>query len=147
MLACRKRLFGDPNIKSEIDVTKAAAAILKSVNVNATSQTSTALHYSLGTVRGGKVTVCSRFWAAAYGICESKMKKVRDMVKGGTRQIVHGNSYKKYKTKGSYVHSFWTHFMNDCCQRPTNEIRLFPLNKPYRFIYDELFKGWFRKQV
>ena len=96
-----------------------------------------------------EIPVCGRYWAAVYGLCESKMKKVRTMVKNGSTIAVHGATNKLNKPthlkKTVVCHSFWTHFFNENCQKPTDEVRLFPVNKPFLLIYERFFTPWFNK--
>jgi hypothetical protein len=71
------------------------------------------------------------------------------MVKNGSTIAVHGATNKLNKPthlkKTVVCHSFWTHFFNENCQKPTDEIRLFPVNKPFLLIYERFFTPWFNK--
>jgi hypothetical protein len=40
---------------------------------------------------------------------------------------------------------FWYIFFDDHCQRPNNEIRLFPVNYSFKFIYEYFFAKWHEK--
>jgi hypothetical protein len=92
--------------------------------------------------------VCNRFWAAAHGASEDRMKNVRGMVRAGTRIFVHGHEGKT-KVCPQYVlaYAFWSNFFDMNCQQPNDDLRLFPVNESYRFIYNQFFQPWFRKQV
>lgn len=151
ILNLRKLLFGDPNLKTEAMVTDKVVAILSSLNPSAASNPEATLKYSIPDSHKHSHKVCSRFWAAAYGCCESKMRLVRTMVKQGSTKYVHGRKYKlsglKQKPKYDYAYSFWTTFFENCCQKPTDHIRLFPVNKPYQTIYDMYFVPWYKKNV
>ena len=101
VLACRLQLFGDSAITTEQDVTKRAVEILKQSNQDARPdkslkyycpQTFPCTKYTRSTPRIHKTKVCDRFWAAVYGCCESKMHTIRNMVKNGSREILHGST-------------------------------------------------------
>lgn len=95
---------------------------------------------------GGKGT-CHVFWAKAYGVSEDKMKKVRAMVRHGSTVAQHGNSSKSYTgTQSGICYAFWHNFFEQNCQRPNDELRLFPVNNSQKFIYDSYFLKWFEKQ-
>ena len=147
VLDMRSVLFGDSSIDSEQAVTEKAVNILQSFNEHAVPNKSLT-YFGQSTRSNARVAVCARFWAVLYGLCESKMKKVRSMVKHTSRIAVHGRtnaSSPKQDTKKNQCHAFWTHFFNENCQKPTDSIRLFPVNKPFLFIYDQFFTPWFQK--
>ena len=86
------------------------------------------------------------------------MRTVRAMAKSGGTQLVHGrnlfeekknsdSSSGQYGKKSTYAHSFWNVFFEDCCQKPIDHIRLFPVNKPFQTIYDMYFVPWFKKLI
>jgi hypothetical protein len=149
VINCRKAVFGNPDMDTEQKVTEELVRLLALHNPNAASNDGANLKYYI-LVKGKKVPVCSRFWPALYGICESKMKKVRRMVNNGSKLVVHGSqgqrNHPKMIRKAVLCHGFWTHFFDKTCQRPTETMRLFPVNKPYDLIYIEFFLPWFKKQ-
>ena len=53
--------------------------------------------------------------------------------------VLHGE-----RTK-DIAHSFWKSWFAENCQIPRNGLRLFPVNKSYREIYDFEFHEWFGK--
>lgn len=90
------------------------------------------------------VPVCSRWWAAYWGVSEDKMKAVRRLVKHGGRTVQHGNKGKKKTfTKEEIAYCFWFLFFEVNCQRPNDDCRLFPINASFKFIYDYYFSSWF----
>jgi hypothetical protein len=98
--------------------------------------------------------VCSVFWAAAYGVSEDKMKGVRSMLRNGSSLKVHGNAGKKgnarhgqRQSQYNLCYSFWHNFFDENCQRPNDDLRLFPVNNSQRFIYDTYFMSWIQKQI
>ena len=147
VLQCRLVLFGDPDLCTEQKVTEKAVSILSADNP--TANVDKMLVYSVQS-SGSQIKVCSRFWAALYGVCESKMKTIRHMVKNKTSSIVHGLKWKvSHSSKTSQFdvsYAFWQHFFDKNCQRPTETLRLFPVNKPFHVVYSEYFLPWFNKR-
>ena len=45
------------------------------------------------------------------------------------------------------AYAFWSIFFEQNCQRPNDEIRIFPVEKSYACIYNEYFEPWFDRQV
>jgi hypothetical protein len=152
VLHARKKLFGNAAVATEQAVSTEVAKLLQGLNPQfADDPGSTSdIRYSVLDVHRRTHPVCSRFWAAIHGCCESKMVTVRRMVRAGSKVAVHGNTGKGVvgeTTKFIYAHSFWTTFFDECCQKPTDSIRLFPVNKSHQTIYDEYFVPWFGKLV
>jgi hypothetical protein len=48
-------------------------------------------------------------------------------------------------TKYNVAYSFWSVFFEQNCQRPNNEVRIFPVDKSYNLIYKEYFTPWFER--
>jgi hypothetical protein len=96
---------------------------------------------------GGR-SVCGRFWAMAHGVSEDRMKKVRRMVKGGCIIWIHGNRG-RYQEQPQYItaYTFWFNFFEMNCQQPNNDLRLFPVNESFRFIYNNYFIPWISKRL
>lgn len=91
--------------------------------------------------------ICTVFWAKAHGASEDKMKKVRAMLRNKSTITRHGNLGKSYKgAQADRCHAFWYNFFDMHCQRPNDELRLFPVNNSFRFIYDSYFVRWLEKQ-
>jgi hypothetical protein len=149
ILLSRLILFGDPDICTEQRVTEKAVSMLSACNETAGLNSDSRLQYHIFNAAKSKITVCGRYWAAVFGLCESKMIKVRLMVKNHSKIAVHASTgvlHKPVVLKKTIVcHSFWTHFFNENCQKPTDSIRLFPVNKPFLVIYEEFFTPWFTK--
>jgi hypothetical protein len=146
VLRTRCILFGDSSIASEQDVTAKAVQILQGFNEGAKPDKK--LNYIVENSVHQRVVVCARFWAVLYGLAESKMKKIRLMVKLQSTIAVHGSTNKTSPnkvTKRGVCHAFWVHFFNENCQKPTDSIRLFPVNRPFLLIYEQFFTPWFQK--
>jgi hypothetical protein len=140
-------LFGDSSLATEQDVTEKAVATLRIFNEDA-APSKPLTYFGYSTRSSGRIAVCARYWAVLYGLCESKMKKVRSMVKNKSTIAVHGSknaSSPKRATKKNLCHAFWTHFFNENCQKPTDSIRLFPVNMSFLLIYERFFTPWFQK--
>jgi hypothetical protein len=149
VLQMRCVLFGDSSLASEQDVTEKAVKVLRSFNEDLDPEKRlTYFGHTARSTTNDRVPVCPRYWACLYGLCESKMKKVRSMVKSKSTIAVHGRTNAtspKQVAKKVQCHAFWTHFFNENCQKPTDSIRLFPVNKPFRLIYEQYFTPWFQK--
>jgi hypothetical protein len=153
-LQCRIASFGRTDTHSEVDLTDFLASRLLDDNAVISTNPNTNLKYYIrrsntpgctDVQTSDNVRVCSTMWAAMFGVCETKMKRIRLLVKNGSTSSYHGNQFKSNTyQKQNICHSFWTHFLKDC-QRPTDTIRLFPVNKSFQFIYDEYFVSWFSK--
>ena len=95
--------------------------------------------------------VCPTYYAAVFGIAENRVKaltkKGRNKIKVN---ILSNNGLRgrhKDAVKYNLSHSFWHLFFESNCQRPNDEIRLFPTEKSYKEIYSEYFEPWFSRQV
>jgi hypothetical protein len=98
-------------------------------------------------VLNGKPT-CSVFWAKAYGASEDKMKKVRSMLRNNSTIARHGNLGKKSNTTlTDRAHAFWYNFFDVNCQRPNDDLRLFPVNNSFKYIYDTYFHKCLEKLI
>ena len=111
--------------------------------------------------------VCREFFAAVAGVSVNKVRAARRMAESAP-----GNPFsfllsfilyviffhtgispaqvrkpnKKTRTNKFYVaFAFWKEFFDTHCQRPNDDIRLFPVNKPYNIIWEEYFLPWFEK--
>ncbi len=102
------------------------------------------------------IKVCRKYYAAIHGVSEGKVSKAKKLAACGPRrtlsnesttrdggQPVGGRPTKKY----NLAYAFWDAFFEKNCQKPNDEIRLFPVEKTYRMIYDEYFVPWFARQV
>ena len=142
IVQCRLSCF--ETATTEQAVTEHLVSRLKQVNPIITEPPMTQnIAYKIN----GKPT-CSVFWAAAYGASEDKMKGVRNMLRHNTKIKVHGNKgTKKPTTQYGRCYSFWHHFFETNCQRPNDELRLFPVNNSLKYIYENYFIPWLAKVV
>jgi hypothetical protein len=90
--------------------------------------------------------VCRRYYAKAHGVSVGSIKKAKKVasMKGMApkeRMASAGRESPKYAN----AFAFWHIFFEQNCQRPNDEIRLFPVAKPYKLIYTEYFEPWFER--
>ena len=97
----------------------------------------------------GSKTVCRKFFAKALGVGENKVKKARNLANApvGTpviRNLFAGSG--KEPVKSNHAYAFWNSFFDQFCQRPTDDLRLFPVNKSFNMIYKEHFEHWWQEK-
>jgi hypothetical protein len=90
--------------------------------------------------------VCRRYYAKAHGVAKDRIKKARKLASMGAmapkeRMAPAGRGTPKYDN----AFAFWYIFFEQNCQRPNDDIRLFPVAKPYKLIYEEYFEPWFER--
>ena len=98
--------------------------------------------------------VCRKFYAAAFGVGERRMGTMRKNAEDGTRPRQKAkNSKPKWKmqdgpgtSKYDVAYAFWHMFFEENCQRPNDEIRLYPTTKSLGVVYAEYFTPWFDRQ-
>ena len=142
VLQCRLSCF--TSATTEQAVTEHLVSRLRQQNPSITVNPNQNIAYHIN----GKPT-CSVFWAAAYGASEDKMKGVRNMLRHNSSIKVHGNAGTKKQgcTQYGRCYSFWHHFFDTNCQRPNDELRLFPVNNSLKYIYENYFIPWLTKVV
>ena len=99
---------------------------------------------------GETVTVCAKYYAAVHGIALGRLQKIRR--KGKQNSVlkprgIRGHVVEREPHKYNVAVDFWLSFFGDNCQRPNDEIRLFPTEKSYGDIYREYFTPWFERLV
>ena len=100
-----------------------------------------------GYVVGGQ-TVCATVYRKVWAVGEKKLKLAMRMAKKSgpivfTRNKRPGGNL-AVKTRHSYA--FWDQFFDKYCQRPTETLRLFPVNKSMRLLYEQHFLPWWAGQ-
>ena len=98
-----------------------------------------------------KETVCRSFYAHVHGVSEHMCRKARRLSKlDGTAVWFKDNAKNKkaaaHPDKAGHAHAFWSVWFDRLCQRPNNDIRLFPADKSYREIWTDCFEPWWRHQ-
>jgi hypothetical protein len=96
----------------------------------------------------GGQTVCRTFFAAVFGVSPDKMQRVRRLLMDPGRGVAPPRVEKERpKVKYNQCKAFWSKFFNECCQRPNDRERLFPVDMSYATIYEDVFTPWFNKTL
>ena len=100
----------------------------------------------------GKLTkVCGNYYSRVHSVCLSRVKAAARIAKQGKSaqkaKKQHGADKTAERAKFNTAYSFWFLFFEQNCQRPNNEVRLFPVDKSYNLIYQEYFTPWFDRLV
>ena len=104
---------------------------------------------------GGRVRCCRRYFATVYGIGERRAQQLLKNAKDGSRRAakqVRGKKHPRRTSvnrtrKDTVAYAFWYLFFEQNCQRPNDEIRLFPVDMTQAAIYKDFFEPWFARQV
>jgi hypothetical protein len=98
--------------------------------------------------KGQYTPVCRKYYAAVHGISENSVKKASRLSKNGARAPSAKYSMgARDKPKYEVSYAFWNLFFEQNCQKPNDEVRLFPVAKPMKDIYTIYFKPWFARLV
>ena len=140
---CRKNCF-TPVIPDQNALVQYITTILRAIPGN--SITSQRLSY-----RVGAHGVCLGFFCKAYGISNMTVDRARALVNSGGNaptSVLRSSTFElRRRTQQAVAYGFWHHFFDANCQRPNSEVRLFPVNRSLRFIYDHYFMSWWPKQL
>ena len=94
--------------------------------------------------------VCRKYYAAVHGVAENKVKCAVRLAIAGARPI-RSNNKKRTRIvsspKSDTAFAWWTTFFDINCQRPNDDVRIFPVDKSYQAIYGEYFEPWFARLV
>lgn len=96
----------------------------------------------------GTNEVCRNFFAAACGVSRQKLQKARELATCavGTKPVRSVRGGSRESRKKNHAYAFWTQFFEDYCQKPNDEVRLFPVNKSMRMVYSEYFLPWWNRR-
>jgi hypothetical protein len=104
--------------------------------------------YIVPVTKTGSKQVCREYYARLYGVATNVVRRAGSLAKGGCRAPKRRSpASTTEKAKYDVAYAFWFIFFEQHCQKPNDEIRLFPVAKPYRDIYREYFKPWFKRLV
>jgi hypothetical protein len=104
--------------------------------------------FTILTGKAQYTTVCRKYYAALHGVSENSVKKASRLSKNRARAPSRKHSFgEKDKPKYDVAYAFWHLFFEQNCQRPNDEIRLFPVAKPFQDVYNMYFKPWFARLV
>ena len=99
----------------------------------------------------GSRKVCPTYYAAVHGISENRLKGcmrlARNKARINLRHAPEQCGRKRDAVKSTIAYSFWFMFFENNCQKPNDDLRLFPTDKTYKEIYSEYFEPWFGRQV
>lgn len=90
--------------------------------------------------------VCRTWWCRYHAVSEAKAKPCMKTAKTGAgasqpgRAQVGGSG--KVKVQGVHAYTFWKGFFNALCQKPNDNIRLFPVALTMEQIYASYFEPW-----
>jgi hypothetical protein len=108
-------------------------------------------HGGQTTIRTGTTQytpVCRKYYAAVHGVSTNSIKKATRLAKLGAKAPSAKLSFgARDKPKYDVAYAFWHLFFEQNCQKPNDEVRLFPVAKPFRDIYSMYFKPWFARLV
>jgi hypothetical protein len=90
--------------------------------------------------------VCGRFWITVMGISDHTIRRSRIMAKNGRFVVGHaGTGMTKLHNGDSSptaeasdalkIHAFWHDYFNIFCQRPNDDVRLFPTAETFKSLY------------
>ena len=139
---CRQECF-TPAISDQNALVQHITTTLRAIPGNSTN--TQRLSYRVGTN-----VVCLGFFCKAYGVSNCTVDRARALVVSGGNaptSVVRMSQDLRKRMQRSVAYAFWHHFFEVNCQRPNSEVRLFPVNRSMRFIYDHYFKSWYPKQL
>jgi hypothetical protein len=95
--------------------------------------------------------VCRTYYGRVHSVGSKRLSNLRKIVKDGkkrpSKESRHrgkaSSSTQAVKTQTAYT--FWHTFFEQNCQRPNDEIRLWPVYKTYEVIFKEYFTPWFNR--
>ena len=97
---------------------------------------------------------CRKWYAKVHGVSELKITKARRMAKVAGPDATWKRAAGKLPSegqvhetgKGDHAYTFWSLFFDKLCQRPNEDIRLFPANKTMDDIWLHFFTPWWKHQ-
>ena len=92
--------------------------------------------------------VCRGYYAKVHGVADSVVRKAVLLAKSGNKPpAARASPIGRDKKKHDVAYAFWNIFFEHNCQRPNDELRLFPVDKTYPDIYREYFLPWHQRMV
>ena len=92
--------------------------------------------------------VCSAFWRTGMGASDHTTRKARQMAISGNFMVAHAGAGRckvqvaagdNEAHESLKCHTFWTHYFDTMCQRPNDDVRLFPTQEAFPHLYTETF--------
>ena len=130
--------------------------VVPATEVGCSTYLATSIRMSLANTQGstpytwqGK-KVCREFFATVSGVSVNKIKRVRKAANSpaglAAEALARAPSCRAKGPKYYHAYTFWYLFLERHCQRPNEDIRLFPVDKSYECIWNEYFLPWFAGQ-
>ena len=92
-------------------------------------------------------TVCRNYYAKLHEVGEKKVRKANYVAKqGDVARSGRAPPAPRDATKATHAHAFWSVWFDLFCNRPNDEVRLFPVNTTYKEIYQAYFLPWWAHQ-
>jgi hypothetical protein len=147
---CRKncnQLLRDPKDIANIRYPVYNCATEQEVNIYITDKLKATGGKFFIPVNGEMKKVCGKYYSRVHSVCLSRVKTAARIAKQGKSALKtkkkHGADTTAERAKFNTAYSFWSIFFEQNCQRPNNDIRIFPVDKSYNLIYQEYFSPWF----
>ena len=90
-------------------------------------------------------TVCRGYYASLHNVGQHKIDKANSVAKMGG-EALYGRApplVPREAKKNMHATSFWSIWFDEFCQKPNEDVRLFPANQSYKTIYKTHFMPWF----
>jgi hypothetical protein len=90
-------------------------------------------------------TVCRGYYAKLHNVGHGKIDTANRVAKMGG-EALYGRApplVPREAKKNVHATSFWSIWFDEFCQRPNEDVRLFPANQSYKHIYKTHFMPWF----
>ena len=151
---CRKkcnRLLIDPAKIAKLRSPVYSCASEQDVNSRLTEKLKDNGGKFLIPVDGEMRKVCSQYYSRVHSVCLHRVKQAarlarNDKCAASRKQKCRVDTAAE-RVKYNVAYSFWSIFFEQNCQRPNNEVRIFPVAKSYNLIYKEYFIPWFERHV
>ena len=106
-----------------------------------------------GRIQLNNEDVCRTYYAKVHSVGARRITHLKKVAGGwkllasrtATRKRVAREARTPQKSEAAYA--FWYMFFDSNCQRPNDEVRLFPVYETFPLIFKEYFKPWFARLV
>ena len=152
---CRKKcnqLLLDPKKVGELRYPVYACTSEQEVGVHLVEKIKANGGKYLVPVEGEMRKVCPQYYSRVHSVSLHRVKRAAKCARRGkyaakTKRKSCADKRADDSAKHNIAFSFWFVFFEQNCQRPNNEVRIFPVDKSYNLIYQEYFTPWFERQV
>ena len=147
---CNRRIL-DPVKIADLRSPIYTCATEQDVNIHLTEKIKANGGNLLIPVDGEMHKVCPKYYARVYSVCLHRVKHAAKLARRNkcapSKKRKRGADTATESVKKNIAYSFWAIFFEQNCQRPNNEVRIFPVAKSYNLIYKEYFTPWFARLV